>query len=52
MGSEVLERDGPAGAETVMATAPEDPDAPGADLQDGAFAVLERGAGRPPADED
>lgn len=35
-------------AETVMATAPEDPDAPGADVQGGAFAVLESGAGFPP----
>ena len=30
--------------DTVMATAPEDPDAPGADVQGGAFAVLESGA--------
>ena len=34
--------------ETVMATAPEDPDAPGADVQGGAFVVLESGAGLPP----
>ena len=39
-------------AETIMATAPEDPDAPGADVQGGAFALLESGAGLPPADED
>ena len=35
-------------AETIMATAPEDPDAPGADVQGGAFAVPESGAGLPP----
>ena len=35
-------------AESVMATAPEDPDAPGAGVQGGAFAVLESGAGLPP----
>ena len=42
-------------ADTVMATAPEAPeapDAPGADVQGGAFAVLESGAGLPAADED
>ena len=38
-------------AETVMATAPEDPDSPGADVQGGAFAFLESGAGLP-ADDD
>ena len=39
-------------AETVMATAPEDPSAPGAAVQGGAFAVFESGVGLPPADED
>lgn len=34
--------------ETVMATAPEDPNAPGADVQGEAFVVLESGAGLPP----
>ena len=34
-------------AEKIMTTAPEDPDAPGADVQGGAFARLESGAGLP-----
>lgn len=37
-------------AETIMATAPEDPNAPGADVQGGAFARLESGAGLPSED--
>ncbi len=39
-------------AETVMATAPEDPGSPGADVQGGAFARLESGAGLPTDDND
>ena len=39
-------------AETIMATAPEDPNAIGADVQGGAFAFLESGAGVPTDDED
>ena len=37
-------------AETIMAAAPEDPNAPGADVQGGAFARLESGAGLPTDD--
>ncbi len=39
-------------AETIMATAPEDPDSPGADVQGGAFALLESGAGLPAANDE
>ena len=46
------EDDAEAWADTVMVTAPEAPNAPGADVQGGAFAVLESGAGLPVADED
>ncbi len=35
-----------------MATAPEDPGSPGADVQGGAFARLESGAGLPTDDND
>ena len=35
-----------------MATPPENPDAPGAGIQGGAFAVLESGAGLPPSNEE